>query len=331
MTLLFFVSLWYQLLFLFIFHSFIWVFFFFFFGGAWLKIYQFICLFIKPTLDFIDLFYFLSLFYLFPLWSLLLLPSADFGLCLILLIPLHGWLGYQFENFVSWGRLISLWTFLLALLLLKPIDFGLLCFHYNLFLCIFWFPFWFLHLYIGYSEACCLASMSLWFLYFFLLFSSVFQSCPTLWNPMDCSTSGFPVNHQLQELSQTHVHLVSDAIQPSHPLLFTSPPSFSLFQHQDLFKWVSSSYQVAKLLELQLQHQSFQWIFRTDFLYDWLARSPCSPRGSQESSPAPKFKSISSSVLSFLYSPTLTSIHDYWKNHSFDQMKLCWQRNVSAF
>ena len=69
----------------------------------------------------------------------------------------------------------------------------------------------------------------------------------------------------------------SDAIQPSHPLLSPSL-TFSLSQHQGLFQWVSSSYQVAKAMEFQLQHQSFQWIFRTDFLYDWLVWSPCSPR-----------------------------------------------------
>ena len=112
--------------------------------------------------------------------------------------------------------------------------------------------------------------------------------------------------------------LSGDAIQPSHPLLFPSP-AFNLSQHQGLFKWVSSSHEVAKVLEFQLQHQSFQWIFRTDFFYDGLVGSPCSPRDSQETSPTPQqFKSISSSVLSFLYSPTLTSICDYWKNHSFD-------------
>ena len=85
-------------------------------------------------------------------------------------------------------------------------------------------------------------------------------------------------------------------------------------QHQGLFQEVSSSNQVAKVLEFRLQHQSFQWISRTYFLEDWLVGSPCSPRGSQESSPTPHFKSISSSVLSFLHSPTLTSIHDHWKN-----------------
>ena len=84
------------------------------------------------------------------------------------------------------------------------------------------------------------------------------------------------------------------------------------------FPWISSSHQVAKVLEFQLQHQSFQWTPRTDLLLDGLVGSPCSPRDSQESSPTPQFKSINSSALSFLYGPTLTSIHDYWKNHSPD-------------
>ena len=126
------------------------------------------------------------------------------------------------------------------------------------------------------------------------------------------------VHHQLLELAQTPVHQVGDAIQPSHPLSSPSPPAFNRSQHQGLFQGVSSSHQVAKVLEFQLQRQSFQGIFRTDFLSDGLVLSPCSPRDSQESSPTPQFKSINSSVLSFLYSPTLTSIHDYWKNHSFD-------------
>ena len=143
-------------------------------------------------------------------------------------------------------------------------------------------------------------------------------SCVRLCDPMDCSTPGFPVHHQLPELAQIHVHRVGDAIQPSHPLASPSPPAFSVSQHQGLFQWVSSLHQVAKVLEFQLQHQSFQWIFRTDFLQDGLVGSPCTPRDSQESSPTPQFKSINSSVLSFLYSPTLTSLHDYWKNHSFD-------------
>ena len=90
--------------------------------------------------------------------------------------------------------------------------------------------------------------------------------CPTLCDPMDCSTPGFPVHHQLLELTQTHVHWVSDIIQLSHPLSSPSPPAPNPSQHQGLFQWVSSSHQVAKALEFQPQHQSFQWIFRTDFL-----------------------------------------------------------------
>ena len=95
------------------------------------------------------------------------------------------------------------------------------------------------------------------------LFSSAAESCPTLCDPMDCSTPGFPVGHQLSELAQTHVHRVGDAIQPSHPLLSPSPPAFDLSQYQDLFQWVGSSHQVAKVLEFQLQHESLQWIFST--------------------------------------------------------------------
>ena len=131
-------------------------------------------------------------------------------------------------------------------------------------------------------------------------------------------TAALPVHHQLPESTQTHVHWVSDAIQPSHPLPSPSPPAFNLSHHQGLFQWGSSSHQTAKVLEFQLQHQSFQGIFRTDLFYNGLVGSPCSPRDSQESSPTPQFRSISSSVLSFLYSPTLTFIHDYWKKHSFD-------------
>ena len=95
-------------------------------------------------------------------------------------------------------------------------------------------------------------------------FSSVSQSCLTLCNPMDCIAPGFPIHHQHLELAQTHVYPVSDANQPSHPLSSPSPPAFNLSQHQGLFQWVSSSHQVAKVLEFQ--HQSFQCKLRTDFL-----------------------------------------------------------------
>ena len=95
-------------------------------------------------------------------------------------------------------------------------------------------------------------------------FSSVAQSCPTLWDPMNCSMPGLPIYHQLPESTQTHVHRVGNAIQPSHPLLSPSPPALNLSQHQGLFQWVSSLHQVAKVLQFQLRHQSFQWTFRTE-------------------------------------------------------------------
>ena len=159
------------------------------------------------------------------------------------------------------------------------------------------FPFWF----------------SVWLVYLLLVqFSSVTQLCPTLCDPMDCSMPGLPVHHQLPELAQTHVHWASDAIQPSHPLLSPSPAVFNLSQHQGLFQWVSSVPQVAQVLKFQLQHRSFKFPLRLTGWISW------SPRESQESSPTPQFKSINSLALSFLYGPTLTSIHDYWKNHSFD-------------
>ena len=156
-----------------------------------------------------------------------------------------------------------------------------------------------------------------WNLFPSVQFSSVAQSCLTLCNPMNRRTPGLPVHHQLPESTQTHVHWVADTIQPSHPLSSPSPPAPNPSQHQSLFKWVSSSHQVDKVFEFQLQHQSFQWTPRTD-LWDGLVGSPCSPRDSQQSSPTPQFKSINSLALSFLHSPTLTSIHDHWKNHSLD-------------
>ena len=109
---------------------------------------------------------------------------------------------------------------------------------------------------------------------------SVAKLCLTFCNPIDCSMPGFPVPHYLPEFAQ-----VSDAIQPSH--LLWSPSALNLSQHQGLFQWFSSSHQVAEVLELQLQQQSFQWIFRVDFLQNWLVWSPCCPKDSQESFPAP--------------------------------------------
>ena len=122
-------------------------------------------------------------------------------------------------------------------------------------------------------------------------FSSVVQLCLTLCDPMNHSTLGLPVHHQLPEFTQNRV---SDAIQPSHPLSSPSPPALNLSQHWGFFQWVSSSHQVSKVLEFQLQHQSFQWTPRTDLLQNGLVGSPCTPRDSQESSPTPQFKSINS-------------------------------------
>ena len=130
--------------------------------------------------------------------------------------------------------------------------------------------------------------------------------------------------------SYSHSCLLSPWCHPT--ILFSVapfPPAFNLSQHQGLFWWVGSLHQVAKVLEFQ--HQSFQWIFRVNCLSGWLVCSPCSPRDSQESSPAPQLESNISSVLSLLYGPTLTSIHDYGKKHSFDYTDLWWQNSVSAF
>ena len=106
------------------------------------------------------------------------------------------------------------------------------------------------------------------------------QPCPILCNPIDWSMPGFPALHYLLELVQTHVYLVSDAIQPSNPLSQPSPHALNLSQHQDLFQWVSSSHQMAKVLKPQLQHQFFQWIFRVDLL---------SVQGTLKSTPAQQF------------------------------------------
>ena len=113
------------------------------------------------------------------------------------------------------------------------------------------------------GETC---QLQMVFVMSYVQFSSVAQSCLTLCKPMDCIMPGLPVLHQLLKPAQTHVHWVRDAIQPSHPLLSPFPPAFNLSQLQGIFQWVSSSHQMAKLLEFQLQHQSFRWILRTDFL-----------------------------------------------------------------
>ena len=148
-------------------------------------------------------------------------------------------------------------------------------------------------------------------------FSSVAQSCSTLCDPMNLSTPGLPVHHKLLEFTETQVHRVSDAIQPSHPLSSPSslapiPPSIRVFSNESTLlmrcpKYWSFSFSIIPSKEIP------GLIFRLDWL-DLLAVQ----RNSQESSPTPQFKSIDSSALSLLHSPTLTSIHDHRKNHSLD-------------
>ena len=147
---------------------------------------------------------------------------------------------------------------------------------------------------------------------------------------MDCSIPGFAVLHQLPEFAQTHVHWVRDAIQPSHPLSSPSPPFFNLSQHQGLFQWISSSNQVAKVLEFHLSiSPSNEYSGLISFRIEWF--DLLTVQETLKSSLTLQFKSINSLVLSFLYSPTIKSIHDCWKDQSFDKMDLCWQSNVSAF
>ena len=109
------------------------------------------------------------------------------------------------------------------------------------------------------------------FLTYIYQFSSVTQLCLTLWDPMDCSMPGLPVHHQYLEFTQTHAHWVGDAIQQSHPLSSPSPPAFNLSQHQGLFKWISSSYQVAKVLQFQVSiSPSNEHSGLISFRMDWL-------------------------------------------------------------
>ena len=148
---------------------------------------------------------------------------------------------------------------------------------------------------------------------------------------MDGNTPGLPVPHCLPEFAQVNIHCISDAIQPCHALMPSSPSALNFSQHQGLFQRVDCSHQVTKILELQLQHQFFQWVFKIYFLWDWLVWSPCCPKDSQESSSTPQFESINSLALCLLYSPALTSICDHWENHRLDSMDLCQQNNIFAF
>ena len=148
---------------------------------------------------------------------------------------------------------------------------------------------------------------------------------------MDCSMLGSSVLHYLLDFLR---FMSIESVMLSNHLIscyLFSSFAFNLSHHQGLFQWVDPFYQIAKVLELQLQCQFFQLIVRVDFLYNWFLWSPCSLRESQVSSPTPQFKSIDSLAHSLLYDPTLTSIHEYWKHHSFDHMDIYLQSDISAF
>ena len=144
-------------------------------------------------------------------------------------------------------------------------------------------------------------------------YCSVTKSCPTLYDPMDCSMPGFPVLHHHTEFVQTHVHWVSDVIQPSCPLSSPSLPAFNLSQHQGLFQWVGSLHpnywNFSCSISPSNEHSEL-----ISFRFDWF--DLLAVQVTQESSPAPQFKSINFSMLSLLYGPTVTSIHCYWEDHS---------------
>ena len=150
-------------------------------------------------------------------------------------------------------------------------------------------------------------------------FSSVQSlNCVRLCDPMDCSTPGFPVHHQLPELTQTHIHWVGDAIQPSHPLLSPSPPALNLSQHQGFFQWVSSSHQVAKVLGVSASASVLPLNIQDWFplgLTGWISFQFKGLSRVFSNTTVQKHQFFNTLLL---YSSTLTSIHDYWKNHSFD-------------
>ena len=151
---------------------------------------------------------------------------------------------------------------------------------------------------------------------------SVTKLCPTR-QPRGQQHVRFPVLHCLLQFAQTHVHWFSDAIQTSYPLLALSLPALNHSQHQGPFQWAGSSYHVVKVLDPQLQHQSFRWIFRVDFLWDWLVWSiALLSKRLQESSPALQFESFSSLALCLLYGPSFTYMYDYWKNRRLTTGKI---------
>ena len=149
----------------------------------------------------------------------------------------------------------------------------------------------------------------------------------TLWAAAYQASLSFTLSWRLLKLMSI------ESVMPSNHLIlchsFSSCPQYFLLS--ECFPWVSSSQQVAKVSVLHLQHQSFQWIFRVDFPWDWLLWAPCSPRDPEESFPEPQFKRNNYLVFSLLYNLTLTSVHDYQKNHRFAYTQLFQQSDVSGF
>ena len=155
-------------------------------------------------------------------------------------------------------------------------------------------------------------------MHIFSQFSSVTHSCPTLCNPKDRSTPGLPVHHQLLEFTQTHVHRVGDAIQPYHPLSCPSPPAPNPSQHQGLFQWVNSSPWGGQSIGVLASASVFPMNTQDWSPLGWTGWISLQSKGLSRVFSNTTVQRINSSVLSFLCSPTLTSLHDYWKNHSLD-------------
>ena len=160
--------------------------------------------------------------------------------------------------------------------------------------------------------------------------SSVAQSCPTFCDPMDCSTPGLPVHHQLLELVQPHVHRVSDAIEPSRPLSSLSPPAFNLSQHQGLFQWVSSA-SGGQSTGASASPTVFPMNSQGWFPLGLTGLISLQFKGLSRVFSSTRIQNHHYLALSLLYDSTLISIHDDCKNQSFDYSDLCWQNDVTAF
>ena len=162
-------------------------------------------------------------------------------------------------------------------------------------------------------------------------YCSVTRTHPTLCGSMDCSTPGFPVPHNLQELAQLHAYCIGDAVQPSCPLTPSSPSALTLSQHQGLFQWVICSHQMTKILELQLQHQSFQWISRGWSPLRLIGLILLSNRLSGVFSSNTVWRHQFFGILPSLWSSSHNRTMTTGKTIALTYMHLCWQSNASAF